>query len=80
MKLFKYNQFRDSNRVNENLDKAKKILRDTYQTFKSVKAVAKDYDTDPSGLFLFNKEGDNLNFEDLPDDIKNNAKSTTAII
>jgi len=30
MKLFKYNQFLGENPLNENLDKAKKFLKDTY--------------------------------------------------
>lgn len=75
MKLLGYSQFTKDFRINENLDGAKKVLRDTYQTFKSVKSVTNDYDIDPSGLFLFNKEGDNLRFEDLPEDIQNDAKS-----
>jgi hypothetical protein len=75
MKLLGYSQFTKDFRINENLDGAKKVLRDTYQTFKSVKSVTNDYDIDPSGLFLFNKEGDNLRFEDLPEDIQNAAKS-----
>lgn len=75
MKLLGYSQFTKDFKVNENLDGAKKVLRDTYQTFKSVKSVTDDYDVDPSGLFLFNKEGDNLRFEDLPEDVQNLAKS-----
>lgn len=74
MKLLGYSQFTNDFKVNENLDGAKKVLRDTYQTFKSVKSITKNYETDPSGLFLFNKEGDIFRFEELPGDIQNAAK------
>lgn len=75
MKLFRYTEFKKGEMINEDMNRAKKVLRDTYQTFKSVKSVTDEYDTDPSGLFLFNKQGDVFRFEDLPSDIQNSAKS-----
>jgi hypothetical protein len=75
MKLFGYSEFTTGFKLNENLDRAKKVLRDTYQQFKAVKSVSNEYDTDPSGLFLFNKVGDNFRFEQLPEDVQNNAKA-----
>ena len=74
MKLLRYNNFKDEFKINENLDQAKKLLKNTYKEFKIVKEVAPDYKTDPSGLFLFNKEGDVLNFNELPNDIKDEVK------
>jgi hypothetical protein len=39
MKLFKYNQFIGENSINENLDKAKKFLKDKYLLTTSVKEL-----------------------------------------
>jgi hypothetical protein len=75
MRLFRYTDFRKDDMINEDLNRAKKVLRDTYQQFKSVKSVSNEYETDPSGLFLFNKVGDNFRFEELPSDVQNQAKS-----
>lgn len=75
MKLFRYQEFKKGESINEDLNRAKKVLRDTYQQFKSVKSVSNEYETDPSGLFLFNKVGDNFRFEDLPSDIQDKARS-----
>jgi len=70
MKLLKYSNFRGELMVNENLDQAKKLLRDTYKNNKLVLAVDKSYETDPTGLFLFNSEGDVVNANNLPDETK----------
>ena len=74
MKLLKYSNFRDEIMINENLDQAKKLLRDTYKNNKLVLAVDKNYETDPSGLFLFNSDGDAVNANNLPDDTKEKMK------
>lgn len=74
MKLLKYSNFTQEYRLNENLDQAKKLLKDTYKMNKAILAVQPDYDVDSSGLILFNKEGDPFNFNELPDDVKNAAK------
>lgn len=65
MKLFKYSKFTNEFKINENLDQAKKLLRDTYKTNKLALSIDKSIQSDPSGLFLFNKEGDNLSYKDL---------------
>ena len=75
MKLLKYNNFSNEFRINENLDQAKKLLRDTYKQNKAVLAVDPNLDVDPSGLFIFNKEGDPFNFNQLPEETKTAAKA-----
>ena len=49
MKLFKYNQFLDIQPINENLDKAKKFMKDQFLIKKAatqVKAISSDLDYD----------------------------------
>ena len=43
MRLFRYTDFRKDDMINEDLNRAKKVLRDTYQQFKSVKSVSNEY-------------------------------------
>lgn len=74
MKLLKYSNFRNESILNENLDGAKKLLRDTYKMNKAVTSVDSKLETDPSGLFLFNNEGDVFNFNQLPEDIQTASK------
>lgn len=75
MRLLRYESFTNDFKLNENLDGAKKLLKNTYKEFKIVKEIAPDeYKTDPSGLFLFNKEGDVVNFNELPSNIKDEVK------
>lgn len=78
MKLLKYTNFSNSHLINENLDAAKKLLRDTYKNNKVVMEVtkgSKKFTTDPSGLFLFNSDKDNVKFKDIPDDIKDEVRA-----
>lgn len=74
MKLLKYSKFLGLSPINENLDGAKKLLRDTYKINRAVVEVSKDFKVDPSGLFLFNKDGEQFKFSQLPDEVKNNAR------
>ena len=74
MKLLKYSNFSNEFRLNENLDQAKKLLRDTYKMNKAVLSVDPKLELDPSGLFIFNAEGDPFNFNELPEETKNAAK------
>jgi|694.fasta_scaffold40646_8 hypothetical protein len=74
MKLLKYSNFTNEFRLNENLDQAKKLLRDTYKMNKAVLSVDPKLELDPSGLFIFNTEGDPFNFNELPEETKNAAK------
>lgn len=74
MKLLKYSNFSNEFRIDENLDQAKKLLRDTYKMNKAVLAVDPKLEVDPSGLFIFNSEGDSFNFNELPEETKNAAK------
>jgi len=74
MKLLKYSNFTSELRLNENLDQAKKLLRDTYKMNKAVLSVDPKLDVDPSGLFIFNSEGDPFNFNQLPEETRNAAK------
>lgn len=73
MKLLKYSNFLGLP-VNENLDGAKKLLRDTYKINKAIAEVSKDFKSDPSGLFLFNKDGDPVKFNELPEELKTAAR------
>jgi ankyrin repeat protein len=75
MRLLRYNNFTKETSLNENIDQAKKILRDTYKMNKAVLSVEPKFEVDPSGLFLFNSEGDPFNFNELPEDVRNAAKS-----
>jgi hypothetical protein len=74
MKLLKYSNFSNEFRLNENLDQAKKLLRDTYKMNKAVLSVDPKLELDPSGLFIFNTEGDPFNFNELPEETRNAAK------
>lgn len=74
MKLLKYTNFSKDLRINENLDQAKKLLRDTYKMNKAVLLVDPKLEVDPSGLFIFNKEGDPFMFNELPDSTKDGAR------
>lgn len=74
MKLLKYSNFSKDLKVNENLDQAKKLLRDTYKMNKAVLLADPKLEVDPSGLFIFNKEGDPFNFNELPDATKDAAR------
>lgn len=74
MKLFRYDNFSKDLKINENLDQAKKLLRDTFKLNKAAQAVSDKLKTDTSGLFLFNAKGDNVNFTDLPEDVQSNAR------
>lgn len=74
MKLLKYSNFTSEFRLNENLDQAKKLLRDTYKMNKAVLSVDPKLELDPSGLFIFNAEGDPFNFNQLPEETRNAAR------
>lgn len=80
MKLLKYRSFLESKNNNyeivvENLDQAKKLLRDTYKNNKIITNNTTEYKTDKTGLFLFTKADDLIKFKDLPDDVKELVKT-----
>lgn len=74
MKLLRYNNFRQDVQLNENLDQAKKLLRDTYKLNRAVKLVSPDMPVDKTGLFLTDKDGVEIKFTDLPKDIQEESK------
>ena len=61
-------------KLNENVAGAKKILKDTFVLNKSVKNLELGYQTDPTGMFLFDKSGAPVNFNELPEDVKSTSK------
>jgi hypothetical protein len=61
-------------KLNENVAGAKKILKDTFVLNKSVKNLELGYRTDPTGMFLFDKSGAPVNFNELPEDVKSTSK------
>ena len=75
MRLLRYTNFTKDSQINENIDQAKKIIRDTYKMNKAVLSVEPKFEVDPSGLFIFNSEGDPFNFNELPEDVRNAAKA-----
>ena len=68
--LLRFSDFK----LNENVAAAKKILKDTFTLNKSIKNLELGYQTDPTGMFLSDKSGASIKFEELPDDIKSSAK------
>jgi len=70
--LFRYSEFNSNLKVNENIVGAKKILKDTFVLNKAVKELS-PMKTDPSGMFLLDKDQP-INFNDLPEEIKGEAK------
>jgi ankyrin repeat protein len=74
--LFRYSEFNSNLKINENVAGAKKILKDTFVLNKAVKELSTDRGTktDPSGMFLLDKDGVSINFNDLPEEIKGEAR------
>jgi hypothetical protein len=71
--LFRYSEFNSNLKINENIAGAKKILKDTFVLNKAVKELS-PMKTDPSGMFLLDKDNQPMNFNDLPEEIKGEAK------
>jgi len=71
--LFRYSEFNNNLKINENVAGAKKILKDTFVLNKAVKEISPTK-TDPSGMFLLDKDGVSINFDDLPEEIKGEAR------
>ena len=71
--LFRYSEFNSNLKVNENIVGAKKILKDTFVLNKAVKELS-PMKTDSSGMFLLDKDNQPINFNDLPEEIKGEAK------
>ena len=71
--LFRYSEFNSTLKINENIAGAKKILKDTFVLNKAVKELSPTK-TDPSGMFLLDKDGVSINFDDLPEEIKGEAR------
>jgi hypothetical protein len=67
--LLRYSDFK----LNENIAGAKKVLKDTFTLNKAVSEVG-PYKTDRSGMFLMDKSDAPVNFNDLPEEIKAEAR------
>lgn len=72
--LVRYSQFSKDLKLNENIAGAKKVLKDTYILNKALKDLDLGYKTDASGMFLMDKTDAPVNFKDLPEDTKAEAK------
>jgi len=71
--LFRYSEFNSNLKINENIAGSKKILKDTFVLNKAVKELS-PMKTDSSGMFLLDKDNQPINFNDLPEEIKGEAK------
>jgi hypothetical protein len=81
MRLHRYNSFNESRvgynytSINENLDQAKKLLRDTYKFNKVLLDNTDQYQSDDTGLIIFNKEMDPIMLNDIPEELKSKVNS-----
>ena len=71
--LFRYSEFNNNLKINENIAGAKKILKDTFILNRAVKELSPTK-TDSSGMFLLDKDNQPINFNDLPEEIKGEAR------
>ena len=71
--LFRYSEFNSNLKINENIAGAKKILKDTFILNRAVKELSPTK-TDSSGMFLLDKDNQPINFNDLPEEIKGEAR------
>lgn len=71
--IFRYNKFREDFKLNENVDRAKKLLKDTFILNQAVSQVSK-LGTDKSGMVLLDKDKQPIRFENLPNDVKEESK------
>ena len=68
----KYNHFINYERINEDVQKAKKFLKDTYLFNKSVKDIAK---IDQTGLYILNPDSEQpIKHSDISDNLKEEAR------
>ena len=72
--LFRYSEFNSNLKVNENIVGAKKVLKDTFALNKALVALELGYKTDPSGMFVSDKSGAPIDFNNLPEETKDAAK------
>ncbi len=72
--LFRYSEFNSNLKVNENIAGAKKVLKDTFVLNKALVGLELGYKTDPSGMFVTDKSGAPVEFNNLPEETKAEAK------
>jgi len=72
--LVRYSEFSKDLKLNENIAGAKKVLKDTYILNKALKDLDLGYKTDASGMLLMDKTDAPVDFKDLPEDTKAEAK------
>ena len=72
--LFRYSEFNSNLKVNENIAGAKKVLKDTFILNKALVGLELGYKTDPSGMFVTDKSGAPVEFNNLPEETKAEAK------
>jgi len=73
MFLKKYNDFKGSQLLNENLAAARKIIKDLYFINKSVTKLKPGFKTDSSGLNLLDKDGVIFLYNNLSDEEQNSV-------
>jgi len=71
--LLKYSDFKNNNKINENIAGAKKILKDTFISNRAVKEVS-PLKTDPTGMFILDKNDEPIDFNSLSNEIKEEAR------
>jgi hypothetical protein len=72
--LVRYSEFSKDLKLNENIAGAKKVLKDTYILNKALIDLDLGYKTDASGMFIMDKVDAPVDFKDLPEDTKAEAK------
>jgi hypothetical protein len=72
--LFRYSEFNSNLKVNENIAGAKKVLKDTFVLNKALVGLELGYKTDASGMFVSDKSGAPIDFNNLPEETKAEAK------
>lgn len=72
--LFRYSEFNSNLKLNENIAGAKKVLKDTYVLNKALVGLDLGYKADPSGMFVTDKSGAPVDFNNLPEETKAEAK------
>ena len=69
-----YKKFKSHHLITENLEQAKRLLKDTYLLNKSVKELDRKVKTDNTGIYLLDPKGEKLKFDTLPTNIQIDAK------
>ena len=69
-----YKKFKSHHLITENLEQAKRLLKDTYLLNKSVKELDRKVKTDNTGIYLLDPKGEKLKFDTLPTNIQIDAR------